>query len=118
MNKKHLRSNLIFTAAILVLAGWLLLWQRSQTAPGARLKAQLTYGNSNTVLDISLEKDILLDVDTGYYTVHIQVENGQVRFVNSPCPDHVCENYGWLALEDQQAVCMPAHAVLAIVPAT
>lgn len=117
MEKKNIRSNLIFTVVILLLAGSLLLWRHLQTDRSAPLKAQLTYGDNNTVLDIPLEKDASLDIDTGYYTVHIQVQGGQARFVNSPCPDHVCENYGWIALEDQQAICMPAHAVLAIVPA-
>ena len=56
------------------------------------------------------------DVDTGYLTVHIQVQDGAARFVDSPCPDHICEHYGWLREEDQTATCLPARAVLTIVP--
>ena len=54
--------------------------------------------------------------DTGYLTVHIQVQDGAARFVDSPCPDHICEHYGWLREEDQTATCLPARAVLTIVP--
>ena len=56
-------------------------------------------------------------MDTGYLTVHIEVKDGAARFVDSPCPDHICEGYGWLTLEDQTATCLPARAVLTIAPA-
>ena len=55
-------------------------------------------------------------MDTGYYTVHIEVKNGSARFIESPCPDHICEGFGWLSAEDQTATCLPARAVLTIVP--
>ena len=58
----------------------------------------------------------VLLVDTGYYTVHIQIKDGAARFVDSPCPDHICEGFGWLSNEDQTATCLPARAVLTIVP--
>ena len=53
---------------------------------------------------------------TWTYTVHIEVKDGAARFVDSPCPDHICEGYGWLSAEDQSATCLPARAVLTIVP--
>ena len=70
----------------------------------------------NVLLDLPLTKDATYDVDTGYLTVHIQVQDGAARFVDSPCPDHICEHYGWLREEDQTATCLPARAVLTIVP--
>lgn len=30
--------------------------------------------------------------------------------------DHICEGFGWLSAEDQTATCLPARAVLTIVP--
>ena len=42
--------------------------------------------------------------------------DGAARFVDSPCPDHICEGFGWLSNEDQTATCLPARAVLTIVP--
>lgn len=57
-------------------------------------------------------------MDTGYLTVHIRIQNGAARFVDSPCPDHVCESFGWLSEEDQTATCLPARAVLTILPTT
>ena len=68
------------------------------------------------MLDIPLDKDETYSVDTGYYTVHIEVKDGRARFIESPCPDHICEGFGWLSAEDQTATCLPARAVLTIVP--
>jgi hypothetical protein len=127
-HRKHaLIQNLIFTAVILAAAGGLLLWRSLSVSGGAAsgsagssaaaLMAELVYGDDGTVLDMPLDTAKTYDVDTGYYTVHIEVRDGAARFVDSPCPDHICENYGWISLEDQQAICMPAHAVLSIVPA-
>ena len=47
----------------------------------------------------------------------MEVKDGAARFIDSPCPDHICEGYGWLTLEDQTATCLPARAVLTIAPA-
>ena len=133
-NKRSLLIDLIFAAVIIAAAIGMLAWrsaknaqnQAAQSAADAAasqsgsaaslLKAQLTYGDSNTVMDISLDEDGTYDVDTGYYTVHIEVKDRAARFINSPCPDHICENYGWISMEDQTAICAPAHAVLMIVP--
>ena len=115
--KQHpkLWANVLFAAVVLAAAG-LLFFLRSSRPGSAKLEAELTYGDANTVLPISLAKDAVYDVDTGYLTVHIQVQDGAARFVDSPCPDHICENYGWLREEDQSAICLPARAVLTIVP--
>ena len=53
-----------------------------------------------------------------YQTVHIKIQDGAARFVDSPCPDHICESFGWLSEEDQTATCLPARAVLSIIPTT
>ena len=115
--KQHpkLWANVLFAAVVLAAAG-LLFFLRSSRPGSAKLEAELTYGDANTMLPISLAKDAVYDVDTGYLTVHIQVQDGAARFVASPCPDHICENYGWLREEDQSATCLPARAVLTIVP--
>ena len=103
-------------ALALCAAGALFLLRGAGRDPDTPLKAQLIYGDQNTVLELPLDVDRTYDVDTGYLTVHIQVEDGAARFVDSPCPDHVCESFGWLRIEDQTATCLPARAVLTIAP--
>ena len=111
---KYLRWNM--AGALALCAVLLLVRKANQT--GAPLCAELIYGDSNTKLTFPLEKDADYDVDTGYLTVHIKIQDGAARFVDSPCPDHICESFGWLSEEDQTATCLPARAVLSIIPTT
>ncbi len=37
-----------------------------------------------------------------------------VPFVDSPCPDHLCEGFGTLKNEGDWAACMPARASVTI----
>ena len=107
----------VFAAVILAAAAALLLVRKANQT-GAPLCAELIYGDANTKLTFPLETDADYDVDTGYLTVHIRIQNGAARFVDSPCPDHICESFGWLSEEDQTATCLPARAVLSIIPTT
>jgi hypothetical protein len=120
MDKRSLKQNMFFALIVLVLAVLLFAaraWRNAQNqAAGHTLCAELIYGDNGDVFDMPLDTDAAYDVDTGYYTVHIEVKDGAARFANSPCPDHICENYGWISLEDQSAVCLPARAVLSIAP--
>ena len=113
---KKLLTNLVFAAVVLLAAAVLLVVRRAGQTSSA-LTAELIYGDNNTVLTFPLDKEGTYDVDTGYLTVHIQIQNGAARFVDSPCPDHICESFGWLTEEAQTATCLPARAVLSIVPA-
>ena len=110
-----LLTNLLFAVVILAIAAVLLVVRRVH-ASGSGLRAELIYGDNNTTMNLPLDVDETYDVDTGYYTVHIQIKDGAARFVDSPCPDHICEGFGWLSNEDQTATCLPARAVLTIVP--
>ena len=91
--EKNLWVNLLFAAVVLVIAG-VLFYLRSAGQSGSTLGAELTYGDANTVQKISLDKDAVYDIDTGYLTVHIEVKDGAARFIDSPCPDHICESFG------------------------
>lgn len=115
MKHKKLLTNLIFVVIVLAVAAALFVW-RNAGSSNAALAAELIYGDNNSTLRISLEQDATYDVDTGYYTVHIQVLDGAARFIDAPCPDHVCEGFGWIHYENQTATCLPARAVLTIVP--
>lgn len=106
------KKNIIFAVLVLALAGGLFLWQRSRAESG--VSALLEYGDSGRTMSISLKKNARYDVDTGVYTVHLEVADGAIRFVESPCPDHVCEGFGWLRQEGDWAACLPAKAMLTV----
>ena len=116
MQRKKLLINLIFAAVILAAAGLLFGLRAAQQDPEAQLVAQLIYGDSNDSLVFDLDKDATYDIDTGYLTVHIQVQDGAARFIDSPCHDHICEGFGWISEVYDWAACIPAQAMLTIEP--
>ena len=83
--KKNLWVNLLFAAVVLVIAG-VLFYLRSAGQSGSTLGAELIYGDANTVQKISLDKDAVYDIDTGYLTVHIEVKDGAARWSERPVP--------------------------------
>ena len=106
-DKKALKTNLIFAGVLLAAA--LALFALLQLRPSGGT-ALLTYGEDGKTMEIPLDKDARYDVDTGIYTIHLEVKDGAIAFVDSPCPDHLCEGYGWLSRQDDWAACLPARA--------
>ena len=104
------RRDLLFTAVLLALAAALFALTRG--GPGT--VAVLRYGDPQTEQVIDLTKDARYDIDTGVYTIHLQVADGGIAFVDSPCPDHNCEGFGTLRREGDWAACLPAKASLSI----
>ena len=114
MRHKKLFANLLFAAVILLAAGALFLLRGAGRDRDAPLQARLIYGDGNASLDLPLDADGVYDVDTGYLTVHVEIRDGAARFIDSPCPDHVCEDFGWLSQPGQWACCVPAGVFVTI----
>ena len=59
--------------------------------------------------------------DSGTYTVQgdltatLEISGGRIRFINSLCPDKLCEGFGWISLKGETAVCMPAKLAVIII---
>ena len=64
--------------------------------------------------EISLEEDAIHTVTEGNFIVTLEVKDGAIRFINSQCPDHLCEGFGFVSQEDDFAVCMPAGVAVLI----
>ncbi len=111
MPSKKMLINIVFALVLLAIAGGFFLLNGNRAAGGV---AELTYGDDNTVVEIPLNKNGRYEFDTGYYTIHLQVEDGRIAFVDSPCPDHQCEGFGWLSQQDDWAACLPARATLIV----
>ena len=109
---KSRRAALLFGAAVLAAAAALLFFFKFGKAQGS--VAVLRYGSPEQTMDIPLNTDKTYDVDTGAYTIHLQVADGTIAFVDSPCPDHTCESFGKLKNVGDWAACLPAQATLTI----
>lgn len=64
--------------------------------------------------EISLEEDAVHTIPDGHIIVTLEVKDGRIRFINSQCPDHLCEGFGFIQHEDESAICMPAGVAVLI----
>ena len=76
--------------------------------------AMVAVDGTNTRYEISLEEDAIHTVTEGNFVVTLEVKDGAIRFINSQCPDHLCEGFGFVSQEDDFAVCMPAGVAVLI----
>ena len=108
------KKNLIFALVILVLAAALYFGVRAaHNGKGTGLQAVVDFGGGVSET-LSLDKDYDYLYDVGDYVVHLQVKDGAIAFQDSQCPDHVCEQFGWLSKEGAWAACVPAGVYVVV----
>jgi len=105
------KADIILIASLLAAAGIAAVIIMLVAKPGG--SARLDYGDGQ-VLEIDLSQDNLYELESNGINIHILVKDGAAGFINSECPDHICEHYGMLSDSNNTAVCMPARAVLTI----
>ena len=110
------KKDLIWLAALLVLAGGFWLWQQSKPAAvqATVTFAQEALGETHT---LPLEKDAVYYYDgSNDIRVTLRVEGGEIWFEDPQCPDHLCAGFGHLSQEGEYAICMPAGVSVNILP--
>ncbi len=107
---KFLKKNELVAVAVVVAAAVLalVLWPRGK----AGLYAQVSYDNT-VIQRIPLTEDGVYPVDADL-PVTLEVADGKIRFLNSVCPDKLCEDFGWIGEEYQYAICLPAGVAVQI----
>lgn len=71
--------------------------------------------DTNEITEYSLRKSRNIEVEGYLGTSTIEISQGKARFLNSPCPDHVCVNFfGWIEKEGEMSVCLPNQIVLEV----
>ena len=112
--RRRLIVNAAFAAAVLLAAG--LAWWALRRSSGPALYARADFGmGAVEMLPLDTDYDYYYQVDG--YIVHLQVRDGAVAFLDSQCPDHVCEAFGWLSDPGQWASCVPAGVMVTVEPA-
>ena len=113
-NLKPWMKNLIFALVILAVAA--ALYFGVYAAHGGKksgLEAIVDFGDGITE-SFPLDTDHDYVYDVGDYVVHLQVKDGAVAFLDSQCPDHVCEQFGWLDKDGAWAACIPAGVYVVV----
>ncbi len=96
-------------AATLLVSLYMMFWQADGHGAEAVV---LVNGKRWARLDLFQNQD--LDVPGPLGHSHIQVRDGQVRFVNSPCPNQLCVHTGWLSQGGEVSICLPNKVSLQI----
>ena len=95
-----MKKNILFALAVILLAGVITVTRVMTRTEGTTARVEITDGT--------------YEISEGKLPVTLEVSEGRIRFINSRCPDHICEGYGWLSKEHDQAVCMPAGVVVSV----
>ena len=105
------KKDIVLIAAVIAAAVALFLLPKLLRPAGA--EASVIYDGTE-VMRIDLDDDGSYTVQ-GDLTATLVVSGGKIRFVNSLCPDKLCEGFGWIGLKGETAVCMPAKLAVIIV---
>jgi hypothetical protein len=82
------------------------LWHSEHAA-----KIQVRQGNQ-IVATLSLNQDRLMDVVGPLGISKIEIKQGKVRFLSSPCTNQYCVHQAWLHHQGQAAICLPNRVSL------
>ena len=112
------KKNVIFALVVLALASCILLALRAHhPALCSCFQSFVDIVDVFTeTLPLAQDHDYLYEV--GDYIVHLQVKDGAIAFLDSQCPDHVCEQFGWLDKDGAWAACVPAGVYVVVEPIT
>ncbi len=106
---KKTTKNLLFTA--IVLAAALGLWLARPRGTGTVARVEIVEG---AVQYIPLDTDGVYSIQGARLPVTLEVQDGRIRFIGSVCPDHLCEQFGWVQAEYDRAVCLPAGVAVTV----
>ncbi|MBQ7902366.1 MAG: NusG domain II-containing protein [Oscillospiraceae bacterium] len=104
--------NKMFIGGLLLFIGVMMLFRYFNTEKGD--VAMVRFDGTDVRYEISLEEDRIIEITEGNFLVTLEVKDGQIRFINSICPDHLCEGFGFISNEDEYAICMPAGVAVLI----
>ena len=113
-NKKDLILILGLLLIAAVMGGIFLLMGDDRPVAGLSIDGKLV-----ELYDLENEENRLIDLREDYdIPVILEIKDGAIRFRESVCPDHLCENYGYISKVTETAVCMPNRTVLTIYAAS
>ena len=108
--KKDLLLVLVLLLIAAVMGGFFLLQDSDHNIAALSID-----GRYVELFDLKKAENQLIDLREKYdVPVILEIRDGAIRFRESVCPDHLCENYGYISRVTETAVCMPNRTVLTI----
>lgn len=110
MKKLLNKKEIIILVCIIAMCGLFLLGLRLTRTESVHASV---YYRGEKIKTVSLGKDEIITIDANLL-VTLAVEDGTIRFVNSQCPDKICEGFGRLSQAYEYAICAPAGITVII----
>lgn len=95
--------GVVILAVGVLIAVYTTYWHPQQQAGTT---ARISVGRAE-VLDVSLKRDQRLPIQGPLGTSVIEIHDGRVRFIDSPCRGKQCIHAGWLQHDGDFAACLP-----------
>ena len=113
-NQKNLKKrDLILVAAVLLIAGLLLLWNRFYySSPAAYLIISVD-GETVETLDLTEDQEITINSGENGHN-HIIIKDGEAWVEEATCPNQDCVRQGKISMDGQQLVCLPNKMIARI----
>jgi len=105
-------ADKILIAVLLVLNGWLLTSWGIEYSEGDWAVVTV---NQKKRIRLPLSKDQVTHVKGPLGVTEIEIKEGRVRIVRSPCKNKVCIKSGYIRYADRLAACIPNRVVVRII---
>jgi hypothetical protein len=110
--------HLLLGDYLVVLLGLVLVVYLFKTLWHAEHAAKLQIRQGEQVFaTLSLNQDRVVEITGPLGTSTIEIKQGKVRFVSSPCANQYCVHQGWLHRAGQAAICLPNRVSLELLGA-
>lgn len=106
------RADYVVLAGALLLLPWLYasFWHRG----GAGEEVRIVGADGHEII-ASLHEDRAIEIPGPLGRSVIEIRDGRVRFVSSPCHGQLCVHAGWLHFGGEFTACLPNRISLAVV---
>lgn len=116
---KNKRTTIIafaIIAVVLIAAVMMYIFQKTNNGE-AHIARIYVEGTLYKEIDLRKAENSTFSIqdDTGK-PVSFEIQDRKIRFVQVTCPDHICENTGFVYSEGQTAICLPNKVVLVVEP--
>ncbi len=98
------RADYVVIGGVVLLLPWLYLTFWGNHSQGMLVQINVANGESFT---LPLDQDKRIDVQGVIGRSTIEIQDRQIRFIESPCQNKQCVHTGWLGSDGEMAACLP-----------
>ena len=105
------RADILLAAALLLLAGFGLLFYEKTKVSGKTVRIQT---DSETVKTLPLDADAEFEVFAHGGKNTVVIKDGEVHVENADCPDKICEKHKPISAVGETIICLPHRLVVEV----